>query len=212
MAAKVVPLSVLPALQEIDRHADGVSSHLEAFHLAVAGAHTASPLSIETVARASLGAAGGGLAGGTIWVVATFFLGQSPWLGGYVAALAVLVGIGAGYGALLASERARGPAIQAISVAATLVLLVGFQWLVVRIHLGWLETALAEIGKAMAHPVSWWDMVIEGFLGTYFFDLKALTKLGDGGGVVPGLIFWAIAIANAVAIPRQYKYGEDGRV
>ncbi|NNC74168.1 MAG: hypothetical protein HKN80_01960 [Acidimicrobiia bacterium] len=153
---------------------------------------------------AVLGSVGAGL----IWFLAKVFLGQSALLGGYVAALAVLIGVGAGYGALYGSDRRRGTPLQIIAVAVTLVSLVVFQDLVMQVHVVRLEQALAEQGLQFAQEITFADRFSEGFFGTNFVDLSKVAEESGGATAVPGLIFWVIALVYAIAIPRKYdKYG-----
>jgi len=150
----------------------------------------------------------GGVGGGLIWFLAKVFLGESALLGGYVAALAVLVGLGAGYGALYGSDRRRGITLQLISVVVTVVGLIVFQELVMQVHVVRLEQALAEQGLQFSQQITFADRFAEGFFGTNFVDLSRAAEESGGATGVPGLIFWVIALVYAIALPRKYKYGE----
>lgn len=144
--------------------------------------------------------------GGLVWYTGKITFGQSELLGGYVAALAVLVGVGAGYGALLGSGRNRGFAMQGIALAMTLGLLTVFQDLVMQVHVTRLENALAAEGLRFATEPTFADRFAEGFFGTNFVDLAKVAQEGTGATAVPGLIFWVIAIVYAIALPRAYKH------
>ncbi|NNC75176.1 MAG: hypothetical protein HKN93_06655 [Acidimicrobiia bacterium] len=150
----------------------------------------------------------GGVGGGLIWFLAKVFLGQSALLGGYVAALSVLVGVGAAYGALLGSDRRRGIKLQIIAVTVTLACLIIFQDLVMQVHVVRLEQALADQGLRFAQEITFADRFAEGFFGTNFVDLSKVAEESGGATAVPGLIFWVIALVYSIALPRPYKYGD----
>lgn len=132
--------------------------------------------------------------GAAAWFLVETLLGEVTAIRPFIGVMSIAVGGLAGYGAFLGTGRHRSAMTQAIAVTATLPVLAIAQALVVRlIFVRELET-MGYVGATFRLPLSqWWAYVSWALFSTS----------------PPALIFWAMAVGYALAVPRRYRYDRD---
>jgi hypothetical protein len=132
-------------------------------------------------------------AGGGVWYLAETLLGRIEPLQPFIAVASLSIGGLAGYGALIGTGRLRGWRTQAIGVVVSIPVLAVSQALVTRlVFVRELET-LGYGGATFRLPLrEWWEYVSWALFTTS----------------PPSILFWALAIGYAIAVPRTYSHEE----